>query len=37
MAQPQNAPMRKATVRPVRDEDLVMLAQRFYGLADGWR
>jgi hypothetical protein len=24
-------------VRPVRDEDLVMLAQRFYGLADGWR
>jgi alcohol dehydrogenase len=37
MSQPQNAPMRKATVRPVRDEDLVMLAQRFYGLADGWR
>jgi len=37
MAQPQNAPMRKATVRPVRDEDLLMLAERFYGLADGWR
>jgi alcohol dehydrogenase class IV len=37
MSQPQNAPMRKATVRPVRDEDLLMLAQRFYGLAEGWR
>ena len=37
MAEPQNAPMRKATVRPVRDEDLVTLAQRFYGLAEGWR
>jgi alcohol dehydrogenase class IV len=36
MAAPQNAPMRKATVRPVRDDDLLMLAQRFYGLADAW-
>ena len=26
--------MRKATVRPVGDDDLVMLAQRFYRLAD---
>jgi alcohol dehydrogenase class IV len=34
MARPENAPMRKATVRPVRDDDLLMLAQRFYGLAD---
>jgi alcohol dehydrogenase len=37
MSEPQNAPMRKATVRPVRDEDLLMLAQRFYGLAERWR
>jgi alcohol dehydrogenase class IV len=37
MSEPQNAPMRKATVRPVRDEDLLMLAQRFYGLAESWR
>jgi alcohol dehydrogenase class IV len=37
MAKPQNAPMRKATVRTVRDDDLVMLAERFYGLTDGGR
>jgi hypothetical protein len=29
--------MRKATVRPVRDDDLVMLAQRFYRLTDASR
>ena len=34
MARPENAPMRKATVRPVGDDDLLMLAQRFYRLAD---
>lgn len=37
MARPENAPMRKATVRPVRDDDLVMLAQRFYRLTDASR
>ena len=34
MARPENAPMRKATVRLVGDDDLLMLAQRFYRLAD---
>jgi alcohol dehydrogenase class IV len=32
MAAPENAPMRKSTVRPVSDDDLLMLAQRVYSL-----
>lgn len=32
MAAPENAPMRKATVRHVSDEDLLMLARRLYDL-----
>jgi alcohol dehydrogenase class IV len=32
MAAPENAPMRKATVRQVGDEDLLMLARRLYAL-----
>jgi alcohol dehydrogenase class IV len=32
MASPANAPMRKSTVREVRDEDLLSLAQMFYAL-----
>lgn len=33
MAAPENAPMRNATARKVTDEDLLMLAERVYGLA----
>jgi alcohol dehydrogenase len=32
MAAPENAPMRKATVRQISDHDLLMLAQRVYAL-----
>lgn len=32
MAAPENAPMRRSTVRPVSDADLVMLARKVYAL-----
>jgi hypothetical protein len=32
MAAPENAPMRKSTVRGVSDDDLLMLAERVYAL-----